>query len=230
MENTFPPIVIAPSILSADFSCLGREVKAVEDAGGDRIHCDVMDGCFVRNLTFGPLIVEAVRRSVALPVDVHLMIVHPEKYLDAFCDAGAGILMFHAEACDNCGAALEKIKKKGVNAGVAVNPDKSLELFSPFLDLIDQVLVMTVYAGLPAQKFLPDMLDKIARMREIAERRNPALDIEVDGGINEATIARCASYGANVFVAGSYVFGSGDYRGRIAALRAAALKGRKEKI
>lgn len=222
---TSPTIKIAPSILSADFRHLEREVKDAEQAGADYIHCDVMDGSFVPNITFGPLVVEAVRKCVSIPLDVHLMIVNPGNYIDAFCNAGSSILTFHAEASSDIAGDLEKIGAHGVGRGVTVNPDKPADLFLPHLESIDQVLIMTVYAGFGGQAFIPEMLDKIRETRTQADKRRPSLDIEVDGGVNHDTAAQCAAAGANVLVAGSYIFGAEDYRDRIEALRTGARKG-----
>jgi len=218
-------IQIFPSILSADFRCLEREVKAVQDAGADRIHCDVMDGHFVPNITFGPLVVEAVRRCVSIPLDVHLMIADPAKYVDDFCNAGASILTVHAEVCHDLPAVLAAIRKHGVKPGVSVNPDKPISLFAPHLPLIDQVLLMTVFAGFGGQTFIPESLGKIAALHCEAQILNPALDIEVDGGINEQTAFDVAQHGATLLVAGSYVFGHSDYAARIRALREAGERG-----
>lgn len=215
-------IKIAPSILSADFRTLEREVKDAEQAGADMIHCDVMDGVFVPNITFGPMVVEAVRKCVTIPLDVHLMIVEPHKYIDAFCRAGASTLMFHAEASGDVGRDVDAIRAHGVRTGVVVNPDKPVSLFEQHVARMDQVLIMTVFAGFGGQKFMPEMLDKIRAVRTIAGRVRPELDIEVDGGIADQTAAQCAAAGANVFVAGNYVFNSDDYAGRIAAVRKAA--------
>jgi len=215
-------IEIAPSILSADFRKLEREVRDAEQAGADRIHCDVMDGRFVPNITFGQMVVEAVKKSVAIPLDVHLMISEPAKHIDGFCRAGADILTFHAETQTDVPAALDAIGRHGVKRGITVNPDKPASLFLPFLDRIDQVLVMTVYAGFGGQSFIAAMLDKIDEVYRAAAAAGRMVDIQVDGGINETTAALCAQKGANVLVAGSYVFGSGDYAGRIRAIRTAA--------
>jgi ribulose-phosphate 3-epimerase len=220
---TSKPVIIAPSILSADFRCIEREVKAAQDAGADRIHCDVMDGHFVPNITFGPLVIEAVRKSVTIPLDVHLMIADPAKYIDDFCAAGANVLLVHAEACQDLPAVLDKIHKHGRRAGVAVNPDKGINLFLPHLASIDQVLIMTVYAGFGGQEFIPEMIDKIKLVAGEVQRRKLTPDIEVDGGINHETAGKCAAAGVNVFVAGNYIFHSDDYRGRIHAVREAAM-------
>jgi ribulose-phosphate 3-epimerase len=218
-------IEVAPSILSADFACLEREVKAAQDAGADRIHCDVMDGHFVPNITFGPLVIEAVRRCVSIPLDVHLMIADPAKYVDSFCNAGANTLIVHAEVCPDLASVCDAIRKKNVRPGVSVNPDKPVSLFLDHLGLVDQVLIMTVYAGFGGQSFIRETLGKIAEVRREAVRRNQTLDIEVDGGINNATAYDCAKQGANVFVAGSFVFDNDDYAASIKAIRDAAGRG-----
>ncbi len=224
--SPLPTVKIAPSILSADFRRLEREVKDAEQAGADLIHCDVMDGVFVPNLTFGPMVVEAVKKCVSIPLDVHLMIVEPHRYFDAFCSAGADTLTFHAETSRGVPEDIAAIRRNGVRPGVVVNPDKPAELFLPHLESIDQVLIMTVYAGFGGQSFIREMLDKVRLVREEAGRRRPELDIEVDGGINGETAAECSAAGANVFVAGNYVFNSDDYAGRIAAVRKGALSTR----
>src|SRR5271157_2075068 len=215
-------IEIAPSILSADFRHLEREVKDAEASGADRIHCDVMDGHFVPNLTFGPLIIETVKRCVAIPLDVHLMISNPVDYIYAYCNAGADVLIVHAEACKDVPGIVSKIKKQGVRAGITVNPDKGVDLFLPYLKDIDQVLIMTVYAGFGAQKFIPETVGKVRIVFEEATSNDYTVDIEVDGGINDETAKTCAENGANVFVAGNYVFQSENYRERIQAIRASA--------
>jgi len=221
-------IEIAPSILSADFRHLEREVKDAEASGADRIHCDVMDGHFVPNLTFGPLIIETVKRCVAIPLDVHLMISNPVDYVYAYCNAGADVLIVHAEACKDVPGIVSKIKKQGVRAGITVNPDKGVDLFLPYLKDIDQVLIMTVYAGFGAQKFIPETVGKVRTVFEEATSNNYIVDIEVDGGINDETAKTCAENGANVFVAGNYVFQSENYRERIQAIRASAEKSREK--
>ncbi len=215
-------IEIAPSILSADFRSLEREVKSVQDAGADRIHCDIMDGHFVPNLTFGPIVVEAVKKCVSIPLDVHLMISNPEKYISDYCDAGADILTVHAETCTDLESVIDEIRKRKVRAGVTVNPDKPVDLFIDLIDKIDQVLIMTVYAGFAGQKFIQEMTGKIKSVYETISARGLSTDLQVDGGINDSTAAICAGYGANVFVAGSYIFGAQDYREKIEAIRNAA--------
>jgi ribulose-phosphate 3-epimerase len=215
-------IQIAPSILSADFRRLEAEVKDAQAAGADRIHCDVMDGHFVPNLTFGPFIIEAVKKCVTIPLDVHLMISNPHKYVASYCDAGADILMVHAEVCPDLGRVLLDIRKHGAKPGAAVNPDMGIEPLLPHLAAMDQVLVMTVFAGFGGQKFMPEMLPKIGAIRDETRKRSLSLDIEVDGGINDATARPCIEMGANVLVAGSYVFSGTSYKERIDAIRAAA--------
>jgi ribulose-phosphate 3-epimerase len=216
------PICIAPSILSADFRTLEREVKMAQDSGADRIHCDIMDGHFVPNITFGSLVVEAVKKSVSIPLDVHLMISEPHKYIGMFCDAGADTLIVHAEACDDLPAILNSIRKRGVRTGATVNTETSVNVLIPHLRDMDQVLVMTVPAGFGAQKFMPEMLAKVKAIRSEAVTYGLSLDIEVDGGVNQETIELCAQNGANVFVAGNYVFKSPNYKERIDTLRNAA--------
>lgn len=215
-------IEIAPSIFSADFRQLEREVKTAQDCGADRIHCDVMDGHFVPNISFGPLIIEAVKKSVSIPLDVHLMISEPQKYIDQFCNAGSDVLTVHAEADLELPEVLMKIKKHGVKAGVTVNPDIPVDLFLNHLKDIDQVLIMTVFAGFGGQKFIPSMLQKIKKVSAEISRHSHLIDLQVDGGINEETAALCAESGANVFVAGSYIFSATDYKVPIGAIRNAA--------
>jgi ribulose-phosphate 3-epimerase len=215
-------VEIAPSILAADFLNLGKELKAAQDAGADRIHCDVMDGHFVPNLSFGPSIIQAVKKCVSIPLDVHLMISNPEDSVGIYAQAGADTLIVHAEACQDVGEILKRIKNLGVKAGITVNPDKSLDLFLKHLPIIDQVLIMTVYAGFGAQKFIHELLSKVKAVHDQALQQGLALDIEVDGGIVPETAKLCADNGANVFVSGSYVFGGNDYRERMDALRNAA--------
>jgi ribulose-phosphate 3-epimerase len=213
-------ILIAPSILSADFRNLEKEIKSAEEAGADYIHCDVMDGHFVPNISFGPLVVNAVRKITRLPLDVHLMIEKPEKYISAFRDAGADIITVHAEACGkNLSSVLKEIGALGVKAGVCVNPDKPIDLFLPYLDLVNMVLIMTVFAGFGGQKFIVEMLPKISALKSEITKRKLNIDIEVDGGINDKTIHEAVKAGANIIVAGSYVFGAKDYKEKIRSLR-----------
>jgi ribulose-phosphate 3-epimerase len=222
-------IEVAPSILSADFACLEREVKAAQDAGADRIHCDIMDGHFVPNITFGPLVVEAVRRCVTIPLDVHLMIENPEKQIDDFCRAGADTLIVHAECCRDLPFTAAAIRKHKVRPGVTVNPEKPAGLFLDHLGIFDQVLVMTVHAGRGGQKFIPEMLEKIGDVYKKVIAIKRMVDIEVDGGINGETAYECARRGVNVFVAGSFVFKNPDYAASIRTIREAARKGAAER-
>jgi ribulose-phosphate 3-epimerase len=225
-----PAIHVAPSILSADFRVLEKEVKEAEACGADRIHCDVMDGHFVPNLTFGPFVVEAVKKCVSIPLDVHLMISNPQKYIAEYCDAGANVLIVHAEVCaGDLEQVLSEIRRRKVRAGASVNPDKSVDLLLPHLAHMDQALIMTVFAGFGGQKFIPEMLAKVHTVRDEAARRNLNLDIEVDGGINHESAALCAQQGANVFVAGNYVFKSKNYGERIGAIRSAAAEAWKNR-
>ena len=203
------PIRLAPSILSADFSRLGEEVRAIEEAGADYVHVDVMDGRFVPNLTIGPLVVEAVKRSTKLPLDVHLMIVEPEKYIGDFKSAGADVITVHVEASPHLHRTLAAIRQLGAKAGVVLNPSTPPESVDYVLGDVDQVLVMSVNPGFGGQKFIPSSLDKIRSIRAKAHARGLAnLDIEIDGGIGPDNIAEAWRAGANVFVAGNAIFGA----------------------
>jgi ribulose-phosphate 3-epimerase len=217
-----PGIRIAPSILSADFTALRDELASVEAAGADWIHVDVMDGRFVPNITIGPFIVEAVRRATSLPLDVHLMIVEPERYVDDFVKAGASTLSIHAETCPHLHRSVAQIREAGARAAVALNPATPAAAVEPVLGDIDQVLVMTVNPGFGGQKFIESTLPKIEQLRAWIAARELDVAIEVDGGVGPETIARAARAGADVFVAGTAVFGAPDRDAAIAALRRAA--------
>ncbi len=205
---------IAPSILSADFSKLGEEVRAAEEAGADLIHIDVMDGRFVPNITMGPLVVEAVRQVVSIPLDVHLMIVEPEGFIDRFANAGADWITVHVEACTHLHRVLAQIANAGCRAGVALNPHTPASAISEIQDMVDIINVMTVNPGFGGQEFIAAMTTKIQKLREMAQARNLEIDIEVDGGVNRETISIAAAAGANIMIAGTCLF---QHRGGIAA-------------
>ena len=217
------PIRIAPSILSADFSRLGEEVRAIDAAGADYIHIDVMDGHFVPNVSFGPAVMAAVRGQTNRPFDVHLMIAPVDPYLAAFASAGADIITVHAEAGPHLHRTLQAIRALGVKAGVAINPGTPVSALEPVLDDVDLVLVMSVNPGFGGQSFIPSTLPRLRQARALIGNR--PIDLEVDGGISPDNARAIAEAGANVFVAGSSVYGGNDpstYAPRIAAIRAAA--------
>jgi ribulose-phosphate 3-epimerase len=215
---------IAPSILSANFAELGKEIKDVENGGADYIHIDVMDGHFVPNITMGPMVVKAVRPLTDLPLDVHLMIEHPDNYIEAFADAGADYITVHVEVAPHLHRTIQLIKSKGVKAGVVLNPATPAEWVKPILSEIDMVLLMTVNPGFGGQSFISSVVPKIRQIRSWAVDMNPSLEIEVDGGINPETAAICAEAGADVFVAGSAVYNQTDRGAAIQELRKSFLK------
>ena len=198
--------LLAPSILSADFTHLGEDIAACENAGADWIHVDVMDGHFVPNMTLGPLVVEACRRATKLPLDVHLMIEKPENLIEVFAHAGASRLTVHVETCPNLHRTIQQIQSLGVKAGVTFNPATPAVMLKEVLSLVDLVLVMTVNPGFGAQAFLPEMLPKIAEIRQMLDKVNSHAWLEVDGGVSEKTIPALANAGADAFVAGNAVF------------------------
>ncbi len=202
---------IAPSILSADFTRLGEEIRAVDDAGADYIHIDVMDGHFVPNITIGPLVVAAARRITNLPLDVHLMISNPDSFIEEFARAGADLITVHAEAVNHLHRSIQCVRKAGAKPGVALNPATPLEMIEYVLTDLDIVLLMTVNPGFGGQEFIPEVVPKIRRLREMVAKRELAVEIAVDGGINLDTIALVAVAGAETFVAGSAIFGGGGY-------------------
>jgi ribulose-phosphate 3-epimerase len=202
------PTLIAPSILSADFGRLAEEVRAVEEAGADWIHVDVMDGRFVPNITIGPLIVSAVRRATKLPVDVHLMIVEPERYVDDFCKAGADSVSVHVEASTHLHRTVQQIKAHGAKAGVVLNPHTSEEAIRYVIDDVDLVLVMSVNPGFGGQSFIPSALPKLRAIRAMIDRSGRDVQLEVDGGVGPTTSGAVVGAGARVLVAGSAVFGA----------------------
>ncbi len=211
--------LIAPSILSADFTRLGEDIRDVEDAGADWIHIDVMDGHFVPNITMGPLVVEAVRRSTRLPLDVHLMIENADRYIPDFVKAGADLVAVQAEACVHLNRSVQLIRECGARPGVVLNPATPLESLTWVLEDVDFIMLMSVNPGFGGQKFIPNTLARVRQLREMLNDRGLAPLIEIDGGVNAATIADIAAAGADVFVAGSAVFGSPDYRATIAEFR-----------
>ncbi|MCY3001782.1 MAG: ribulose-phosphate 3-epimerase [Planctomycetota bacterium] len=219
-------ILISPSLLSCDFARLASEVERVEAAGADWLHVDVMDGHFVPNLTIGPPVVEAIAKVARRPLDVHLMITDPLRYASAYAKAGSHVLTFHAEVCATPAAAREVIRAfraEGVaKVGVSINPDTPLERILDYVDEVDLVLVMSVFPGFGGQKFMPSVLPKVRALRERGFER----DIEMDGGINAATIAACAEAGTNVFVAGSAVFGAPDMAATIRSFKSEAARAR----
>ena len=214
-------IKIAPSILSADFSKMGEEVQSLEQSGADVVHCDVMDGVFVNNITFGIKMVEDLRKITKLPLDCHLMIVHPEKYVERFAKAGADIITVHYEACqDNLKEVLELIKSTGVKCGAVINPDTPVAKIADVIPLCDMVLVMSVFPGFGGQKFIPESLDKLREVRAIIDKCGKEIDLEIDGGVSADNVALVKDAGANVIVAGSAVFKAPDRRAIIQALKA----------
>jgi len=216
------PFVISPSILAADFSRLGEEIRACENAGADWIHIDVMDGHFVPNLTMGPVVVEACKRTTRLPLDVHLMIEKPEHLLDAFARAGARHLNIHMETCPHLHRTLQQIRSLGVKPGVALNPATPAAMVEPVLHMVDVVLVMTVNPGFSGQEFIPEVLPKIAQLRKMLDALGSPARIEVDGGASEITLPDLIAAGADAFVAGNAVFKHTEgIAAGIAALRTA---------
>lgn len=210
---------VAPSLLSADFGRLAEEIRAVEKAGADLLHLDVMDGRFVPNITIGPPVVAAIRKAASLPLDVHLMIVEPERYLEAFAAAGADVITVHAEATPHLQRAVARIRELGKKAGVALNPGTSLSGVEWVLTDVDMVLVMTVNPGFGGQAYIPSMTGKIELLRSQLLRSGLAVDIEVDGGIKEDNVAKVVKAGANVIVSGSGIFGTKDYAKTIGGMK-----------
>ena len=210
---------IAPSILSADFSRLGEEVWAVERGGADLIHVDVMDGHFVPNITIGPIVVTGLKKLTSLPLDVHLMIESPERYIEAFAQAGSTWITIHAEVCPRLSQLIKKIRKLKVRPGVVLNPPTSLKILHPILDEIDLVLLMSVHPGFGGQSFIPSTLKKIERLRKIIDQNHYPLEIEVDGGIKVENIREVSRAGGDIFVLGTGIFKTKDYGETIRRLR-----------
>jgi len=215
------PLRVSPSLLSCDFGRLAEEVRAVEAAGADWIHVDVMDGRFVPNITIGPVVVQAIKRAASRPLDVHLMIVEPEKYIDAFAKAGADILTVHVEASPHLHRTLQQIRQAGARPSVVLNPSTPLAAVEEVLSEVEMVLVMSVNPGFGGQSFIESTVDRVRRLRAMIDARGLSVDIEVDGGINAETARRVVEAGATVLVAGSYVFGAKDYAQAIRSLRPA---------
>jgi ribulose-phosphate 3-epimerase len=211
--------IVAPSILAADWSNLGREISAVADAGADWIHLDIMDGHFVPPITFGPPVVKAAKQHCNLPLDVHLMIERPDDQLDAFIEAGADYVTVHAEACKHLHRTVQRIHELGAKAGVALNPATPVASLEDIISDVDLILIMTVNPGWGGQTFIESCQDKISQAAEAISDSNRDIQLEVDGGVNDKTAELCISAGANVLVAGTYVFGSDDYKSRITSLK-----------
>ena len=203
-------IQISPSILSADFSQLGNEIKRLEEGGADMIHVDVMDGHFVPNLTIGPPVIKALRKQCSIKFDVHLMISPVHKYIEAYADAGADIITIHPEATENLEESISKIKTLNKKVGVSLNPESKLDLITNYLEKIDLVLIMSVNPGFGGQKFMPEVLDKVKQLKEIKSKKNMNFDIEIDGGINFDNCQSAIDAGANILVSGTTVFKSNN--------------------
>ncbi len=215
-------IKIAPSILSADFTRLGEHIREAEQAGADLIHVDVMDGRFVPNLTMGPLVIEAARRSTTLPLDVHLMMVEPDHMLKAFAEAGSDVISVHVEACLHLNRTLQEIRRLGCRAGVALSPHTPAGALSEVMHLVDVILILSVNPGFGGQAFLPEVLPKTRQLRQMIAATGREIDLEIDGGVNTQTAATCVEAGVNVLIAGSAVFNSAfSVQAGIDALRAA---------
>ena len=210
---------LAPSILSADFSRLGDEIKAVEEAGADYIHIDVMDGHFVPNITIGPLVVEAIKNVTNLPLDVHLMISNPDKYIKDFIKAGSSILSVHAETCPHLQRTINHIRELGIKPAAVLNPSTSLSTLEYILEEVDMVLLMTVNPGFGGQKFISSMIPKIKKLRKLIDEKHLPVELEVDGGINLDNISKVVKAGADVIVAGSAVFKSKDCKETVMQLK-----------
>lgn len=212
---------IAPSILAANYANFASELKRIEETSAEYVHIDIMDGQFVPNISFGADVVASMRKHSKLVFDCHLMVVNPERYVDAFAQAGADIMTIHAESTPHIHGALQKIKAAGMKAGVVINPGTPVSAIESVLSLVDQVLIMTVNPGFGGQAFIPEMLEKVAKVAQLRNEKGYNFDIEVDGGVDNKTIKACYDAGANVFVAGSYLFKASDLAAQVETLRVA---------
>ena len=214
-----PTKLLAPSVLSADFTRLGEEIRAVEAAGADWIHFDITDGQFVPNLTMGPLVVQAARRVTELPLDVHLMIENPDAFIKPFAEAGADCISLHQEASRHLNRSVQAVKSLGLRAGVALSPSTPIQTLEWVMEYLDYVLLLSVNPGFGNQHFIPNVLDKARQLRDLIEKKNYPVLIEADGGINPDTVADFSQAGVNVFVAGSAIFGQRDFKATLKLLR-----------
>ncbi|EGJ28076.1 ribulose-phosphate 3-epimerase [Streptococcus porcinus] len=212
---------IAPSILAADYANFATELKRIEETDAEYVHIDIMDGQFVPNISFGADVVASMRKHSKLVFDCHLMVINPERYVEAYAQAGADIMTIHVESTHHIHGALQKIRAAGMKAGLVINPGTPVSVIEPLLSLVDQVLIMTVNPGFGGQAFIPECLDKVKKVVEMRQRAGLDFDIEVDGGVDDKTIAACAKAGANVFVAGSYLFKADDLVSQVQTLRLA---------
>ncbi len=212
-------IKVSPSLLSCDFLHLGEEIKRAEASGGDMLHFDVMDGMFVNNISFGVPLLKAVKKISSVPLDVHLMISEPIRYIKSFADAGADIITFHIEACSDVVSTIDEVKKCGKKVGISVKPSTPINEVFKYIELVDMVLIMTVEPGFGGQSFIDDTVDKIKFLKKYCMELNQVVDIQVDGGINDNTLSTVIEAGANVIVSGSYLFGAKDMSKEIAKIK-----------